>query len=284
MILTVLCVVGFVYLFFPTGESGVYLVPDNDSIDRQYTEFISSLVTVHETTRPNSKPVNQVVRYTLGNFDPNTVDSVTLVNMGLAHWIAGNIIKYRHKGGIFHKAEDFRKIYGLTDGKYKELFPYIRIGERFVRPVHPELYRVDSKDTLRIEKYPAGTIVDLNKADTAELKKIPGIGKGIAGMIVSYRNKLGGFYSVEQLREIHLNSDELSPWFSVNKDLIRKINLNRVGIDRLRSHPYFNFYQAKAIVEYRMKNGPLSTLRTFSLYEEFTELDFERMSYYICFE
>ena len=39
-------------------------------------------------------------------------------------------------------------------------------------------------DTLpryeRVEKYEPGTLVDLNKADTAELKKIPGIGSGIA--------------------------------------------------------------------------------------------------------
>ena len=46
-------------------------------------------------------------------------------------------------------------------------------------------------------------MLDLNRADTAELKKIPGIGSGIARLIVNYRQRLGGFYQIEQLQEIH---------------------------------------------------------------------------------
>ena len=65
---------------------------------------------------------------------------------------------------------------------------------------------------------------------------------------------------------------------------IRRINLNRVGIERLRNHPYINFYQAKALVEYRKKKGILHNLKPFALYEEFTESDLERLSHYVCFE
>ena len=52
----------------------------------------------------------------------------------------------------------------------------------------------------------------------------------------------------------------------------------------MRSHPYINFYQAKAIVEYRKKKGSLTSLKPFSLYEEFTETDLERIGHYVCFE
>ena len=58
------------------------------------------------------------------------------------------------------------------------------------------------KEYVKAFKYPEGTLVDVNSADTAELKKIPGIGSGIAGGIVRYRERLGGFYALIQLEEV----------------------------------------------------------------------------------
>ena len=103
-------------------------------------------------------------------------------------------------------------------------------------------------------------------------------------MITGYRQRLGGFYRIEQLAEINLDYEKLRPWFSIRADSIRRINLNRAGIERLRSHPYIDFYQAKAIVEYRRKHGVLKSLKVFALYEEFTPDDLERISHYACFE
>jgi hypothetical protein len=97
----------------------------------------------------------------------------------------------------------------------------------------------DSAVTFRIapEKYPSGTLVDLNRADTTELKKIPGIGSGIARLIIGYRQRLGGFYNITQLQEIHLDTTQLQSWFSIDTRAIHLINLNRSSIERLRHHP-----------------------------------------------
>lgn len=143
-------------------------------------------------------------------------------------------------------------------------------------------------DTLpryeRIEKYMPGTIVELNKVDTTELKRIPGIGSAIAKMIVNYRNQLGGYYKVEQLREINLDASQLLSWFTVDESDIRKIPINHTNVDRLRRHPYINFYQAKALIEHRRKHGNLTSLKPFILYEEFTEDELERITHYISFD
>lgn len=148
-----------------------------------------------------------------------------------------------------------------------------------------KLYRMDSLPRYEvIEKYEAGTLVDLNKADTTELKKIPGIGSAIARMIVAYRNQLGGFYQVAQLREINLDDEQLVSWFFIDEADIRKIPVNKSSVDRLRKHPYINFYQAKALVEHRRKHGDLESLKAFVLYEEFTEEDLERIGHYLSFE
>ena len=220
-------------------------------------------------------------------FDPNTADSLALCRLGLPGWMARNVVRYRERGGRFRRPEDFRKIYGLTDEQYQLLHPYIRIARRdTARAAVPRIYAPQAgRDTLpRIDKYPAGTVVDLNRADTTELMRIPGIGSGIARLIAGYRQRLGGFYSLEQLRDINLEPGPLRPWLRIDTTAIRRINLNRVSVDRLRRHPYFDFYQAKAIVERRKKHGPLRSMKAFALYEEFTEADFERMRHYVSFE
>lgn len=222
----------------------------------------------------------------LAPFDPNTADSAALRRLGLPGWMARNVVRYREKGGRFRRAEDFKKIYGLTAGQYETLRPYLRIAPEDTARVTAQLYLPPAKadSTERPFKYPTGTVIDLNAADTTELKKIPGIGSGIARMIAGYRQRLGGFYRIEQLKEINLDHEQLRPWFSIQEDSIRRINLNRAGVDRLRRHPYINFYQAKAFVEYRRKYGELRNLKVFALHEDFTADDLERISHYVCFE
>ena len=171
--------------------------------------------------------------------------------------------------------------------------PVYQPRPRYERPERPATQHRDTTprlllDTLpryeKTEKYQPGTVVDLNKADTTELKKIPGIGTVIANMIVNYRNQLGGYYEVEQLREINLDADQLMSWFSIDEADIRKIPVNRANVDRLRRHPYINFYQAKALVEHRRKHGDLTSLKPFVLSEEFTEAELEKINHYLSFD
>lgn len=147
----------------------------------------------------------------------------------------------------------------------------------------PSLYLPDTA-YQRPFKYAEVTVMDLNRVDTTELKKIPGIGSGIANMIVGYRQQLGGFYQVGQLSEIHLDASQLLPWFEVHEEDITRIPVNRSSVERLRSHPYINFYQARALVEYRQRHGDIKNLRQFILYDEFTEQDIERIGHYLSFE
>ena len=140
------------------------------------------------------------------------------------------------------------------------------------------------KEYVKAFKYPEGTLVDVNSADTVELKKIPGIGSGIAGSIVRYRERLGGFYSLSQLEEVKHVTPDLLKWFKLENDSVRKVDINKVGLDKLRAHPYLNFYQAKVIVEHRRKKGPIKSLSQLALYEEFTEKDLNRLSAYISFD
>lgn len=264
------------------------------SAAQEATAFLSSIQTAPAVSRPRSAAAahaadNPASRKagTLFPFDPNRADSLTFRRLGLPGWMVHNILKYREKGGRFRQKEAFRKIYGLTDEQYATLSPYIQIAPQPApQPaVRPSLLvqTADSLPRVYPEKYPAGTVIELNSADTTELQKIPGIGSSIARQIIHYRQQLGGFYRIKQLEEIQLRYQLLIPWFRIDTTLVRRIPVNSASVERLRRHPYINFYQARALVEHRRQTGPLHHLKPFVLLEEFTPDDLQRIAPYLDF-
>ena len=175
----------------------------------------------------------------------------------------------------------------------KDSFPKRKKYSETYRPNSRKSQRNDSterkdflpkKEYVKVFKYPEGTQIDVNSADTVELKKIPGIGSGIAGSIVRYRERLGGFYTLSQLEEVKHVTPDLLKWFKLENDSVRKVEINKAGLDKLRVHPYLNFYQAKIIIEHRRTKGAIKSLSQLALYEEFAEKDLNRLSAYISFD
>lgn len=258
-------------------------VPVTLSESEEIDSFLANLEE-QEKIRKSHTPKNEISAV-LQPFDPNTADSVLLRQLGLPVYIVRNILKYRAKGGVFRSPESFSRIYGLKEEVYQKLKPYITIAPLVsVSHVRTETFR-QLKDTIPyIPKYEEGTIVDLNKADTSILKRIPGIGSTLARMIVVYRQRLGGFYDVAQLQEVPHVGVELNKWFVVTPAGLHMIQVNSASLDKLRSHPYMDFYKAKAIMEYRRKRGKIKGLSQLSMFEEFTEKDLKRLSPYLTFE
>lgn len=221
-------------------------------------------------------------------FDPNTADSTELLALGLEPWQVRNIYKYRAKGGVFRKKEDFGRVYGLTNRQYRDLAPLIRIGSDY-QPYTSRGYQNvpydEAPDSVPGRRFPAklrqGERIDLNDADTVLLLKVPGIGSYFARQIVRKRKMLGGFYSVRQLLEIQDMPEEALPYFEVNPAKVHRLNVNKLSLVELRRHPYINYYQAKAIVDYRRLYGEIHDMGQLKLMKYFTPDDFERLRHYI---
>lgn len=227
------------------------------------------------------------VRRKLSAFDPNTADSTLLLSLGLQPWQVRSIYRYRAKGGIYRQPSDFARLYGLTVKQYKELLPYIHISDEY-KPAAEVYGRTDAvrsgRDTLRYPvKLQPGQYVTLDDADTASLRKVPGIGRYYASRIVRYRNDLGGYVSVAQLSEIEGIPEAALPYFRVTGGAVRKLNLNRLTLNELKHHPYINFYQARRIIDYRRLKGPLHSIDDLRLLKDFSQRDIDRLRPYVEF-
>lgn len=229
----------------------------------------------------------ETVRRKLSAFDPNTADSTLLLSLGLQPWQVRSIYRYRAKGGIYRQPSDFARLYGLTVKQYKELLPYIHISDEY-KPAAEVYGRTDAvksgRDTLRYPvKLRPGQYVTLDDADTASLRKVPGIGRYYASRIVRYRNDLGGYVSVAQLSEIEGIPEAALSYFRVTGGAVRKLNLNRLTLNELKHHPYINFYQARRIIDYRRLKGPLHSIDDLRLLKDFSQRDIERLRPYVEF-
>jgi DNA uptake protein ComE-like DNA-binding protein len=133
-------------------------------------------------------------------------------------------------------------------------------------------------------KYKPGKFVDLNTADTIELMRIPGIGPVRAKHIVEYRRALGGFHSIAQVHEAYDLPEHLGDWVHIGNPRVKELPINKVSLSQLRTHPYLTFYQARAIIELRKREGNIRSVRQLLFLDEFTEEDIARLTPYLSFE
>jgi competence protein ComEA len=191
-------------------------------------------------TNTIAKPIN-----------PNSATYNDLTAIGFTKKQAAIIYNYRKKGGQFYYKEDIFKVYSIDSacfdkvGKYLELPNKSKIEEnKNIRP------------TVKLKK--EKKIVDLNDADSISLLSIYGIGPYLAHQIINYRNRLGGFISVAQMKEVQgmhtENYNELITNFIIESQP-KRININSAEIKTLALHPYSNWQLAKLIVNYRNQHG-----------------------------
>ena len=265
-------------LLFIVGSIGLIIFVGNQTTETSAVK--SDSISKNKPTSFSHKEQLPTVETAEGKhlfpFDPNTATAEELQQLGLAPFQVRNIIKYRSKGGVYRSPMDFARLYGLTRKQYRELEPYITIGDDYEpastlasvqayiaqkeadkQAAHAayEAYKAQNtykpnrgndRDTLRYPlKLKVGEHINLVTADTTQLKKIPGIGSGWARAILNYGKRLGGYVAVGQLQEIEGFPEESLPYFSIANPQTEKINLNTATLSQLRKHPYVNFYQLR---------------------------------------
>lgn len=103
--------------------------------------------------------------------------------------------------------------------------------------------------------------VELNGADSAALVAVRGIGPYYASRIIRYRERLGGFYSVKQLKELNMqyfDVDSNAFAFTVDTTRIRKADLDTMSFKAVLRHPYLDYPDVQLIFNAKRKYGKIS--------------------------
>ncbi|MFN2457700.1 MAG: helix-hairpin-helix domain-containing protein [Chitinophagaceae bacterium] len=215
-------------------------------------------------------------------FDPNKLSTEGWKRLGLNDRIIRTINNYRSKGGKFYKPEDLKKIWGMPEGFYERVAAHIRIEPPNNNNFHQRNYSTGNnyqKKERQIE------IVNVNEADTTAFIALPGIGSKLAQRITNFRDKLGGFYSVEQIRETYGLPDstfqKIKPLLQIDDGAVKKININTATKDQLKVHPYIKWNLANAIVEYRNQHGKYSSLEDLKKIAVLDEVTFKKIAPYL---
>jgi competence ComEA-like helix-hairpin-helix protein len=195
---------------------------------------------------------NENKKNVLFDFDPNLISIENWEYLGVSKKTALTIQKYISKGGKFREPQDLKKIWGIPESLAYQLMPYVKVKEE-KKPLANSQFQQNQKQKLSAE------LIDLNQADSSALEKLPGIGPKLSQRIISYREKLGGFYCIEQLHEVWGLQDsileKISNKIEIQSKGLRKININLADFNQLKSHPYIGYKTASAILNYRNQHG-----------------------------
>jgi DNA uptake protein ComE-like DNA-binding protein len=231
----------------------------------------------------SSAPDDQQLFY----FDPNNLPHADWHKLGLSDKQIAVLKNYEKKGGRFKVKTDLKKVYSINDRLYKRLEPYIQIKTIFdsagTKPQNKGPLLYDKFERNRAE------LIDINTCDTTALISLKGIGSILSKRILKYKDVLGGFYRVEQLKEVYgvtaETYDLIKDYIVVTSlDGIKKININKVDANSLAKHPYLSPKDAKLIVNYRDQHGSYVNIEDLTKIGTLSDLAIAKIAPYLIFE
>ena len=186
---------------------------------------------------------NSIVKH--HKFNPNQLIINDWLSLGFSEKQSKVILNYiKSNNGIKNK-NDLKKIYVINEQKFLSIIKYIDI---------PTTYQ------KKIQK----SKIEINTANKEELITINGIGEVIAKRIIKYRNILGGFFSLNQLKEVYgineNNFNKIITELKIDTSKIEKININFANKQELTKNPYINYNLAKKIISYKINNGSFNNI------------------------
>ena len=216
------------------------------------------------------------------SFDPNTVSEEEMLGAGISQKVAQRIVRYRAKGGKFRSRKDFAKIYGMDSVTIQRLGASLIFPTPIIPKKPPAQASLKSKFPPKKERVK----FDLNLSDSVALMSLYGIGSKLSGRILKYRERLGGFISMDQLNEIYgLDSvvvNKLKAASFIDGQFVpRQVNVNLGDQKELSKIPYLKYAMAKAIVAWRFQHGNFKSIDELTQIVVIDALTFEKIKPYL---
>lgn len=208
-------------------------------------------------------------------FNPNTLNDSGYAALGFSEKEIKTLRNYQAAGASFEIKRDFSKLFFVDEKEYQALEAFIDLPKsKPKREYNPSYSNAPSKpkvkwsDTASTDFYSYKEFTcNINTADTNELKKLNGIGSFYANKIVEYRQELGGFHSIGQLKEMWKMTDDKIDKFAdqivLDQSDLRRVSINSASAHQLSQHPYLSFGDANKIVLKREELGTFADSKAF---------------------
>jgi competence protein ComEA len=207
------------------------------------------------------------------HFDPNKLSKDSLHLLGFSSYATNSLLKYRSKGGVIRSVDQMSKINGLDEATLKRLSPFVELPEPPNNQYTNDSSLPNKKQNSRpVEiqknyKRKEPKVFEINSGDTTDFMNLHGIGKIYSQRIINFRKSLGGFFSIDQIKDVWGIEDSLfqtiKPYLTVDPALINKRNINLMDKDSLNKHPYINWNKTKTILAYKSSHGDYQDMDDF---------------------
>ncbi len=245
----------FAYSIFwrepPATAPAIAWILDHNHVGSDADAFATD-PTIDRATDATTPGINRKAKGALFFFDPNNLPAERWRALGFSDKQIAVIKNYEAKGGKFYRPEDVAKIYVISAEQFSKIAPYLQFPEKPSKSLPEKQYAREQHATALLQ-------LDLNQADTSALVRLNGIGPVLSARIVKFRDNLGGFHTVEQLKEVYGLSTEtyehIKAQLLVAQPRIKQLAINRLSEEELAAHPYISYKVARLIVRYREQHG-----------------------------
>ena len=200
-------------------------------------------------------------------FDPNTMDSITAIRLGIPSRQVMTLIRYRNKGGRFYRKEDLAKLYGLKKELVEKLIPYVVIKNvdrnithrKMLDYNHQKFINRTGRDKEDVNKNLNEWNIDINLADEKQWAVKTKLSPAIIQNIIRYRNYLGGFTNLNQIKKVYgfteANYYLLKPHLQLGKMNKRKPNASTMSFESWKALGIFQDREIAQILRIRKEKG-----------------------------
>lgn len=242
---------------------------------------IDSIQKEHDPDSLNSTTQKRFTYY-----NPYLITDKELQAMGLSVKDANKYLRYRNKMGAKWSLYYIKKLY--IDEKLKDSLSFYAEFKKQSKK-NKERSNAPLKENRVTKSIHKQCRVNLNTDDLDSLKAIDGIGEVLSKRIVKYGEALGGYLSIDQLKEVyyypleshHIISQSL---FISTPVSVVKLDVNKVSFKDLLHHPYFDYEQVKMIFKEKDLNGAYKSWGEFKKRVLMKEETYIKIAPYLKFE
>jgi competence ComEA-like helix-hairpin-helix protein len=223
-------------------------------------------------------------------FNPNYITDFKGEQLGMSLEEIDRLVAFRKTGKFVNSKKDFQKVTKISDSLLAKIAPFFKFPD-WVEKQHQYQKGNSISDKFTYQNYkktPKSDVStnDLNKATSADLQYISGIGEKTAERIIQYRSKLQGFTFKEQLYEVwglqkEIADKTLETFTVKQKPIIKTVNINSLSFKELLRIPYMNYALCKKIFDYKDEVAEIQKISELKNIEDFPLDIYNRLVLYL---